>query len=60
MASQAHAGWVESHSFNIDKYTLLPLPLKEGMAVAPDSPGIGVELDWSKLKPFEIRSIGEQ
>lgn len=60
VASQAHAGWVESHSFNIDQYTRRPLLLKEGMAVAPDSPGIGVEFDWSKLEPFEIGSIGEQ
>ena len=51
VSSQPHGGWMERHSFPIDRYTVRPLILKEGFAVAPDQPGTGVEFDWDKLKP---------
>ncbi len=49
MASQAHAGWMEVHSFPIDTYTTRPLVIEDHMAVAPDTPGTGVVFDWDKL-----------
>ncbi|MEM7631776.1 MAG: mandelate racemase/muconate lactonizing enzyme family protein [Pseudomonadota bacterium] len=49
MASQAHAGWMEVHSFPIDTYTTRPLVIEDHMAVAPDTPGTGVAFDWDKL-----------
>ena len=49
VAGQPNAGWVEAHSFDIDAYTIRPLTLENGLAVAPDTPGIGVEFDWDKL-----------
>jgi L-alanine-DL-glutamate epimerase-like enolase superfamily enzyme len=52
VASQSNGGWVEHHSFPIDKYTKQPLVKKNTLAVAPDSPGIGVEFDWQKLRPY--------
>ncbi|TBR42040.1 mandelate racemase/muconate lactonizing enzyme family protein [Marinomonas agarivorans] len=55
VASQPNSGWVEVHSFPIDQYTKRPLVLENGMAVAPDTPGIGVEFDWQKLNQYEIR-----
>jgi L-alanine-DL-glutamate epimerase-like enolase superfamily enzyme len=53
VAGQPNAGWVEAHSFDIDLYTTRPLRLQDGLAVAPDEPGIGVTFDWRKLLPFE-------
>jgi L-alanine-DL-glutamate epimerase-like enolase superfamily enzyme len=53
VAGQPNAGWVEAHSFDIDLYTTHPLRLQDGLAVAPDEPGIGVSFDWRKLLPFE-------
>src|SRR5690606_21237770 len=52
VASQPHAGWVEAHSFDIDHYTTRPSRLNRGFAVAPESPGTGVEFDWAKLEPY--------
>jgi L-alanine-DL-glutamate epimerase-like enolase superfamily enzyme len=49
VAGQANAGWVEAHSFDIDAYTTRPLMLRDGRAVAPDQPGVGVIFDWERL-----------
>ncbi len=55
VSAQPHGGWLEVHSFPIDRYTKRPLVLENGMAVAPDQPGTGVEFDWNKLEAFEAR-----
>jgi L-alanine-DL-glutamate epimerase-like enolase superfamily enzyme len=57
VAAQPHAGWVEAHSFDIDTYTTCPLLLRDGLAMAPDTPGIGVEFDWAKLREASARAI---
>ncbi len=50
VSSQTQTGWIEIHSFPIDQYTLRPLILNEGRAIAPSRPGIGVEFNWKKLE----------
>lgn len=54
VSSQSHGGWLEVHSFPIDRYTTRPLVIEDGRAVAPDEPGIGVEFDWDRLAEFEV------
>ena len=55
LSAQKRSGWLEVHSFPIDRYTQRPLVIENARAVAPDVPGIGVTFDWDKLAPFEVR-----
>lgn len=55
MASQPHAGYLEVHSFPIDRYTKNPLKLVDGQAVAPQDSGHGVIFDMDLLTPHRIK-----
>ncbi|MBX2805217.1 MAG: mandelate racemase/muconate lactonizing enzyme family protein [Hyphomicrobiales bacterium] len=49
VAAQGQGGWIEVHSFPIDRYTDRPLVMEAGLAVAPDEPGTGVRFNWAML-----------
>lgn len=55
LAALPNAGYLEVHSFPIDQYTKRPLVINKEThrAVAPDTPGIGVEFDFEKLAPHK-------
>lgn len=57
LSSQPHAGYLEVHSFPIDKYTTHPLQLDEnGKALAPNIPGTGVEFDDALIGQYLIKN----
>lgn len=56
LASQAHSGYLEVHSFPIDQYTKHPLQLDDnGRAIAPEVAGTGVVFDDALLGQYLIK-----
>lgn len=53
MSAMPNASYLEVHSFPIDKYTTRPLVVENGRAIAPDTPGTGVEFRWDLLAPYK-------
>lgn len=54
LAAIPNNAYLEVHSFPIDEYTKRPLVLKEGLAYAPETPGVGVEFDFDKLAQYVV------
>ena len=52
LAGVPNASYLEVHGFGLDRFLERRLQLKEGKAIAPDSPGHGVKLDLEELKTF--------
>lgn len=50
-----NAGWLEVHSFPIDRYTTHPLVVRDGRAYPPDAPGTGVSFRFDMLDAYWIR-----
>ena len=50
LAAVPNRSYLEAHGFGLDRYIAEPLRLEEGRAVAPDTPGHGVEFDWKALE----------
>ncbi|MEP3346377.1 MAG: mandelate racemase/muconate lactonizing enzyme family protein [Litoreibacter sp.] len=53
VAAQPNTGWIEMHSFPIERYTQRPVIIENHMAVAPSVAGTGVEFIWELLATYE-------
>ena len=54
LAAAPNAAYLEVHGFGLDKYMAHSLEIRNGMAIAPDRPGHGIEFDWDALERFKI------
>jgi L-alanine-DL-glutamate epimerase-like enolase superfamily enzyme len=50
LAAASNRSYLEAHGFGLDRFIAEPLRLEAGMAIAPERPGHGVELDWKALE----------
>jgi L-alanine-DL-glutamate epimerase-like enolase superfamily enzyme len=50
LAAAPNRSYLEAHGFGLDRFLAEPLRLVDGLAVAPDRAGHGVELDWKGLQ----------
>ncbi len=54
LAAVPNASYLEVHGFGLERFQLNPPPINDGIMIAPDLPGHGVEFDWEALQQFEI------
>ena len=50
LAAVPNASYLEVHGFGLERFITHTLKIEEGLAVAPDRPGHGVEFDWQALE----------
>jgi L-alanine-DL-glutamate epimerase-like enolase superfamily enzyme len=50
LAAAPNRSYLEAHGFGLDRFIAEPLRIEAGLAMAPDRPGHGVELDWKSLE----------
>ena len=49
LAAAPNRSYLEAHGFGLDRFIAAPLVIEDGLALAPDRPGHGIELDWKAL-----------
>ncbi len=54
LAAVPNASFVEVHGFGLEPFLKEPLSVCDGVMLAPDRPGHGVELDWPALEPHRV------
>lgn len=50
LAAAPNASYLEAHGFGLDAYIEHPMVLNDGIAMAPERPGHGVNFDWKGLE----------
>jgi L-alanine-DL-glutamate epimerase-like enolase superfamily enzyme len=49
LAAAPNRSYLEAHGFGLDRFIAESLRIEDGLALAPDRPGHGIELDWKAL-----------
>jgi L-alanine-DL-glutamate epimerase-like enolase superfamily enzyme len=53
LAASPNRSYLEAHGFGLDAYLAHPLVIEDGMAIAPERPGHGMEFDWTALEKIK-------
>ncbi len=54
LAAVPNASYLEAHGFGLEKFIAHPLEIVEGVVMAPERPGHGVEFDWNALDALKV------
>jgi L-alanine-DL-glutamate epimerase-like enolase superfamily enzyme len=49
LAAAPNRSYLEAHGFGLDRFIATPLRIEDGLAIAPDRPGHGIDFDWKAL-----------
>jgi L-alanine-DL-glutamate epimerase-like enolase superfamily enzyme len=49
LAACPNRSYLEAHGFGLERYIAEPLQIEDGVALAPERPGHGIEFDWKGL-----------
>ena len=50
LAAAPNRSYLEVHGFGLDRYIERPITIRDGVALAPDTPGHGVAFVWKALE----------
>jgi L-alanine-DL-glutamate epimerase-like enolase superfamily enzyme len=50
LAAVPNRSYLEAHGFGLERYIAEPLRIEDGLAIAPERPGHGVDFDWRGLE----------
>ncbi|GEO37620.1 L-alanine-DL-glutamate epimerase-like enolase superfamily enzyme [Skermanella aerolata] len=50
LAACPNRSYLEAHGFGLERYIAEPLRIEDGVALAPERPGHGIEFDWKGLE----------
>jgi L-alanine-DL-glutamate epimerase-like enolase superfamily enzyme len=50
LAACPNRSYLEAHGFGLERYIAEPLRIEDGVALAPERPGHGIEFDWEGLE----------
>ena len=56
LAAAPNAAYLEVHRLGPERFMAQPLQLQDGMTIAPDRPGHGIEFDWAALDAYRVGS----
>ena len=54
LAAVPNAAYLEVHAFGLGHFMAQQMEMKDGMAIAPDRPGHGIEFDWQALDAYRV------
>ena len=54
LAAIPNRSFLEWHGFGLDRFISEPLLIKDGMAIAPDREGHGIQFDWNALAEYRM------
>jgi L-alanine-DL-glutamate epimerase-like enolase superfamily enzyme len=58
LAAAPNRSYLEAHGFGLDRFIAEPLAIRDGLAIAPDRPGHGIEFDWAALAAVRVAAAG--
>jgi len=53
LAACPNRSYLEAHGFGLERYIAEPLRIEDGVALAPERPGHGIEFDWEGLEKIQ-------